>query len=79
MPVIGKIKGIILRMFFGDHPPPHFHASNNEHEGLFELNDLEMFKGDLNSKDQKEVKKWAKSRQSKLKGMWDSQDIQNID
>lgn len=79
MPVIGKIKGIILRMFFGDHPPPHFHASNNEREGLFGINDLEMFKGDLGSKDQKEVKKWAKSRQSKLKDMWDTQDIQSID
>lgn len=32
MPVIGKIKGIILRMFFADHVPPHFHATNNERE-----------------------------------------------
>lgn len=79
MPIIGKIKGIILRMFFGDHTPPHFHASNNEYEGLFKIDDFEIFKGDLSTKDQKEVKKWAKSRQSKLKDMWDSQDIQNID
>ena len=38
-----------------------------------------MFKGDLNSKDQKKVKKWAEPRKTKLKDMWDSQDIQNID
>ncbi len=79
MPIIGKIKGIILRMFFGDHTPPHFHASNNENEGLFKIEDLEMFKGDLNSKDQKKVKKWAEPRKTKLRDMWDSQDIQNID
>lgn len=51
MPVIGRIKGIILRMFFGDHPP-HFHATNNEKNGLFKIDDLEMFKGDLSSQDQ---------------------------
>ena len=80
MPIIGRIKGIILRMFFSDHAPPHFHATNNnEDEGLFKIKDLEMFKGDLKSKDQREVKKWAKPRQNKLKDMWDSQDIHNLD
>lgn len=79
MPIIGRIKGIILRMFFGDHAPPHFHATNNEKDGLFKIEDLEMFKGDLSTKDQKQVKKWAKPRQSKLKDMWDTQDIQDID
>lgn len=79
MPIIGRIKGIILRMFFGDHPPPHFHATNNEKNGLFRIDDSEMFKGDLSTKDQKEVKKWAKPRKSKLKDMWDSQDIHEID
>ena len=66
-------------MFFADHAPPHFHATNNEHEGLFKIDDLEMFKGDLKTKDQKDVKEWAEPRQSKLNEMWDSQDIQNLD
>lgn len=79
MPIIGKIKGIILRMFFADHAPPHFHATNNEREGLFGIDDLEMFKGDLKTKDQKDVKEWAEPRKTKLKEMWDSQDIQNLD
>ena len=79
MPIIGKIKGIILRMFFGDHAPPHFHATNNEDEGLFKVDDLEMFKGDLSTKDQKKVKKWAEPRKSKLKDMWDTQNIENLD
>lgn len=80
MPVIGRIKGIILRMFYGDHPPPHFHATNNEKEGLFEIDgDQEMLRGDLATKDQKKVRNWAKPRKAKLKQMWDTQDIHNID
>jgi hypothetical protein len=79
MPVIGRIKGIIMRMFFGDYAPPHFHATDNEKEGLFKISDLNMFKGDLPPKEQRTVKKWAEPRQSKLQDMWDSQDIKNID
>jgi hypothetical protein len=79
MPVIGKIQGIILRMFYADHAPPHFHATHSEKEGLFKLDDLEMLRGDLATKDQKKVKKWAEPRKAKLKEMWKSQDIHNID
>ncbi|MCO6493921.1 MAG: DUF4160 domain-containing protein [Phaeodactylibacter sp.] len=79
MPIIGKIKGIILRMFFGDHPPPHFHATNDEKNGLFKIDDSKMFKGNLSSKDQKKLSKWAKPRKKKLKKMWDTQDIHEIE
>lgn len=43
MPIIARIKGTIIRMFYKDHPPPHFHATNNEHNGLFDINTLEMW------------------------------------
>ncbi|WP_321495197.1 DUF4160 domain-containing protein [uncultured Desulfobacter sp.] len=26
MPEITRFYGIIIKLFFGDHPPPHFHA-----------------------------------------------------
>jgi len=26
MPEITRFYGIIIKIFFGDHPPPHFHA-----------------------------------------------------
>ena len=32
MPTIAQFYGIIIRMFFNDHAPPHFHASYGEHE-----------------------------------------------
>lgn len=44
-------------MFFSDHAPPHFYATNNEKEGLFKIEDMEMLRGDLGTKDQKAVKK----------------------
>ena len=79
MPIIGRIKGLILRMFFGDHAPPHFHATNNDKNGLFKIDDLEMFRGDLSTKDQRKVRKWGEPRKDRLKEMWDSQDIHELD
>ncbi|MEN8119618.1 MAG: DUF4160 domain-containing protein [Bacteroidota bacterium] len=79
MPIIARFKGIVIRMFYKDHPPPHIHATNNEKNGLFDIDTLEMFKGDLVAKDQKEVKNWAFDKQELLKEMWETQEISKID
>ncbi|MEM8526446.1 MAG: DUF4160 domain-containing protein [Bacteroidota bacterium] len=79
MPVIGKINAIILRMYYEDHAPPHFHAVNNETAGLFTISSGEMWRGDINRKDQKTIKKWAQARKEVLQEMWDTQDIYKID
>jgi hypothetical protein len=33
VPEISGFFGIVIRMYFDDHPPPHFHASYAGHEG----------------------------------------------
>ena len=42
MPEIARFYGIIIKLFFGDRPPPHFHAVYGEHVGLFDIDTLEM-------------------------------------
>ena len=37
MPEISRFYGIIIRMYPGDHPPPHFHAVYGEHEAFVEI------------------------------------------
>ena len=32
MPEISRFFGIVIRMFYNDHQPPHFHAEYGEHE-----------------------------------------------
>jgi hypothetical protein len=32
MPEISRFLGIVIRMHYRDHPPPHFHAEYGEHE-----------------------------------------------
>jgi hypothetical protein len=32
MPEISRFYGIVIKMFFADHVPPHFHAEYGEHQ-----------------------------------------------
>jgi hypothetical protein len=47
MPTISAFYGILIRMFFNDHPPPHFHARYGEFEATVDLGTLEVVQGDL--------------------------------
>jgi hypothetical protein len=37
MPRICAFFGIVIRMFYNDHSPPHFHAEYGEHEAVYEI------------------------------------------
>jgi len=37
MPEISRFLGIVIRMYYRDHPPPHFHAEYGEFEITVEI------------------------------------------
>ncbi len=41
MPRISAFFGIVMRMFYNDHFPPHFHAEYSEYEALYAIETLE--------------------------------------
>ncbi|MFB2974991.1 DUF4160 domain-containing protein [Microseira sp. BLCC-F43] len=55
MPEIARFYRIVIKVFFGDHPPPHFHAIYGEYNALVNIESLEIIEGDLPSRDQKLV------------------------
>ena len=78
MPEIARFYGIVIKLFFGDHPPPHFHAVYGEHVGLFNIETIEMIEGDLPGRARKLVNEWAAMYQSELKEMWNKQEFHNL-
>jgi hypothetical protein len=78
MPVIARILGIVLKMYFKDHSPPHLHAEDAECNGLFSIEDGEMTEGNLSSKTQKIVQEWTLKNKEKLNEMWNTQKIEKI-
>ena len=45
MPTLSVFFGIVVRMYYDDHPPPHFHAIYGEFEAHIGLDPLEIIKG----------------------------------
>jgi hypothetical protein len=78
MPEIARFYGIIIKLFFGDHPPPHFHAVYGEYIGLFSIDTLEMIEGDLPNRAKKLVAEWAAINKRELKNMWDTQEFRKL-
>ncbi len=73
MPEIARFYGIIIKLFFGDHPPPHFHAVYGEYIGVFNIDTLEKIEGDLPKRAEQLVKDWAEMHKKDLRTMWDKQ------
>lgn len=78
MPEITRFYGIIIKLFFSDHPPPHFHAVYGEHVGLFDIETLEMIEGDLPNRAVKLILEWANMYKDELKTMWDRQEFYRL-
>ncbi|ADL67883.1 MULTISPECIES: type II toxin-antitoxin system toxin DhiT [Thermoanaerobacterium] len=73
MPEITRFYGIVIKMYFGDHLPPHFHAIYGEYVGMFNINTLEMIEGDLPKRAREMIIEWASKYQNELLDIWESQ------
>ena len=47
MPEISRFFGIIIRMYFDDHDPPHFHAIYGETEAQIRIDPINLLHGNL--------------------------------
>jgi hypothetical protein len=67
MPELSRFYGIVVRMFYGDHPPPHFHAIYGEHSAKIEIETLSVFEGQLPARALGLVIEWATLHQAELR------------
>ncbi len=63
--------GIIIRMYnTGEHNPPHFHASYQGHEAVFDM-EGEMINGDMPKRQRKFIAAWAEIHKDELLANWE--------
>jgi hypothetical protein len=70
MPTISVFYGIIIRMFFDDHEPPHFHAYYAEHQAVIDIQQLNLIEGYLPRRALQLVLDWSELHQSELLEDW---------
>jgi hypothetical protein len=64
MPIISRFFGIIIRMFFNEHAPPHFHAEYGEHRATIDIRSLTIMDGKLPRRATELVLDWAELHHS---------------
>jgi hypothetical protein len=68
MPIISTFFGIIIRMYFGDHNPPHFHVEFQGEKATFTF-DGQLLAGTISSGTaRKLVRDWARRHRLELMG-----------
>jgi hypothetical protein len=63
--------GIAIRMYFVDHPPPHFEAVYGEYEANIAIATGEVLNGHLPGTAARLVKQWTLAHQDELRSNWD--------
>jgi Domain of unknown function (DUF4160) len=70
MPIVSIFFGIVIRMYFDDHPPPHFHAAYQGFEAYVRIEDGEVLEGKLPRKAARIVRQWALDHRDELMANW---------
>jgi len=58
MPEVSRFYGIVIRFYYREHPPEHFHAIYGEHEALIEIPTGRIHEGHLPPKALQLVNEW---------------------
>lgn len=70
MPEISRFLGIVIRMYYRDHAPAHFHAEYGEHEITVEI-DSGIVEGRFPRRALTAVLDWYVLHQNELARNWD--------
>jgi hypothetical protein len=70
MPEISRFFGIVIRMFFDDHPPPHFHADYAGKNARIGLDPISVLENELAARALALVLEWTALHQQELLDNW---------
>ena len=71
MPRISEFFGIVIKMYYNDHSPAHFHAEYGEFEAIYTIETIEVIRGELPRRAHAMVLEWTALHRLELKGNWE--------
>lgn len=71
MPEVSRFFGIVITMYYNDHPPPHFHARYGKQKALIDIDTLSILEGKISSRARNLVNEWASLHRAELWEDWD--------
>lgn len=70
MPTISAFFGIVIRIYYDDHGPPHFHAYYGEHSAQVSIEGPDLIGGSLPKRALSLTVEWAVAHREELREDW---------
>ena len=70
MPEISRFYGIVIKMYFVDHIPPHFHAEYQGEVAEYDIRTLDVLAGNIRKRAHAMVLEWASLHKEELLDNW---------
>ncbi len=67
MPEISRFYGIVIHLYYADHPPPHFHVLYGESRATIDIETLALIDGELPPRARGMVSEWATLHRDELR------------
>lgn len=71
MPRISEFYGIVIEMYYADHPPPHFHARYAGESAKIDISSGSIIAGSLPSRAHRLVREWVGAHRDELGANWE--------
>jgi hypothetical protein len=71
MPTVSSFFGVTIRMFFAEHPPPHFHAAYQGRRALIAIETGAILYGSLPPGALRLVREWTARHRDELLENWE--------
>lgn len=70
MPRLSSFYGIVVYMYWSDHPPPHFHAEYGDHQVIITIDDGSIFAGSMPRRALRLLEEWRSMHVGDLREAW---------
>jgi uncharacterized protein DUF4160 len=70
VPEISRFYGIVVAMYWNDHPPPHFHARYGDARAKIEIGSGSVLEGRLPRRALRMVREWETMHRDELIANW---------
>ena len=70
MPTIAIFYGMIITMYWEDHPPPHYHVRYKDHRAVVAIETGLLLRGTLPSGAKRTLEEWTHRHRAELMANW---------
>jgi hypothetical protein len=71
MPEISRFFGMVVTMYYSDHPPEHFHVRYGRQRAQFSIETMVPLRGKLSPRAVRLIAEWTSLHQDELYENWD--------